>query len=308
MNSETGAVTLTNFAPLIQLWAGFCLLFFYETLFKHSPLADLTTGLKNLHKEFEMEYIDFIPRNEIMDVDKYAKDNWEEHFLPTIKNLASLTFFYSVFILIFIGIENVDGIGNIYIYALQPINVMVLIYILAAAVFVKSKIFHTYWTPIIGIIIIIGYFHKFDCINSFLANHKLLIGNYWSVSAISVFTLVTLFSGLAVILLRLFMIWLNLNSKRQSLKQLNDNCTLLAEVMIKSKNIDDLLKKLLIKIQSKINRRLETKEEDINKTIQDSIKEEILDEYKTLKAGWFQSFQYKTTSRFNSMLKRLILE
>lgn len=127
------------------------MLFFYETLFKHSPLANLVEGLKKLHREFVLEYINFIPRNEVMDVEKYVKDNWDDHLLPTIKNLASLTFFYSVFILAFIGIENVQGYGNQYIYALQPINFVVILYTLVAAIFVKSKIFHTYWTPIIPI-------------------------------------------------------------------------------------------------------------------------------------------------------------
>lgn len=201
MSSTSGVISLTNFAPLIQLWAGFCLLFFYETLFKHSPLANLVEGLKKLHKEFVMECIDFIPKEQIIDVDKYAKDNWEEHLLPTIKNLASLTFFYSVFILIFIGIENVKGLGDHYIYALQPINWLIIIYAVVAALCVKAKIFHTYWTPIIGIILIVGYFHKYDQINTWLVYHSCYIGEYWSPSSISVFTLFTLFSGLAVILL-----------------------------------------------------------------------------------------------------------
>ena len=295
---------MTNFAPLIQLWAGFCLLFFYETLFKHSPLANLVEGLKKLHKEFVMEYIDFIPRNEIMDVDKYAKDNWEEHLLPTIKNLASLTFFYSVFILIFIGIENVQGLGDHYIYALQPINWVIVTYAVIAAIFIKAKIFHTYWTPIIGIILIVGYFHKYDHINTWLADHVCCLGEYWSPSAISVFTLFTLFSGLAVVLLRLLAVWCNLNSKQRSLKNLNINCTLLAAVMIRSKNINDLPKKLRNKVQPKINKRL-GEENDTGLVIQESIKEEIQDEYKTLKTGWVQSSQYRLRLWLGNHLSKL---
>lgn len=292
MSSVFGVITLTNFAPLIQLWAGFCLLFFYETLFKHSPLANLVEGLKKLHKEFVMEYIDFIPTNEIMDVDKYAKDNWEEHLLPTIKNLASLTFFYSVFILTFIGIENVQGLGDHYIYALQPINWVIVTYSVIAAIFIKAKIFHTYWTPIIGIILIVGYFHKYDQINTWLAANVRCFGEYWSPSAISIFTLFTLFSGLAVVLLRLFVVWCNLNSKQRSLKKLNVNCTLLAAVMIRSRSINDLPKKLKNKIQPKINDKL-SEEIETNDVIQSSIREEIVEEYKTLQAGWIQSAQYK---------------
>lgn len=292
MSSISGVISLTNFAPLIQLWAGFCLLFFYETLFKHSPLANLVKGLKKLHKEFEMDYINFIPKNEIMDVEKYAKDNWEEHLLPTIKNLAALTFFYSVFILTFIGIENVEGLGSHYLKALQPINWFILIYTLSAAIFVKAKLFHTYWTPIIGILLVIGYFHRFDRINTWLADHVCWLGDYWSPSDIAVFTLFTLFSGLAVVLLRLLAVWWNLNRKRRSLKTLNVNCTLLAAVMIRSKNVNDLPKKLRNKIQPKINEKL-SEESETNDVIQSSIKEEILEEYKTLKTGWVQLSQYR---------------
>ena len=304
MSSVSGVITLTNFAPLIQLWAGFCLLFFYETLFKHSPLANLVEGLKKLHKEFVMEYIDFIPKEEIIDVDKYAKDNWEEHLLPTIKNLASLTFFYSVFILIFIGIENVSGLGDHYIYALQPINWFIVIYAVMAAIFIKGKIFHTYWTPIIGIILIMGYFHKYDQINTGLSAHVCCLGEYWSPSAISVFTLFTLFSGLAVVLLRLFAVWCNLNSKQRSLKTLNVNCTLLAAVMIRSKNINDLPKKLKGKIQPKINEKL-AEESVTSDVIQASIKEEILEEYQTLKSGWVQSYQYRFRLWLGNRLSKL---
>lgn len=304
MSSISGVITLTNFAPLIQLWAGFCLLFFYETLFKHSPLANLVEGLKKLHKDFEMEYIDFISRNEIMDVDKYAKDNWDEHLFPTIKNLAALTFFYSVFILIFIGIENVDGLGNHYLKALQPINWFILLYTLSAAIFVKAKLFHTYWTPIISILLVIGYFHQFDRINTWLADHVCCLGDYWSPSHIAVFTLFTLFSGLAVVLLRLLAVWWNLNSKRRSLKTLNVNCTLLAAVMIRSKNLNDLPKKLKNKIQPKINEKL-SEESETNDVIQASIREEILEEYMTLQVGWMQSASYKCRIWLSGCLSKL---
>ncbi|MBD5292832.1 MAG: hypothetical protein HDS23_06260 [Bacteroides sp.] len=304
MSSVSGVITLTNFAPLIQLWAGFCLLFFYETLFKHSPLANLVEGLKKLHKEFVMEYIDFITKEEIIDVDKYAKDNWEEHLLPTIKNLASLTFFYSVFILVFIGIENVKGLGDHYIYALQPINWLIIIYAVVAALFVKAKIFHTYWTPIIGIILIVGYFHKYDQINTWLVGHGCWLGEYWSYSSISVFTLFTLFSGLAVVLLRLLAVWRNLNSKQRSLKKLNVNCTLLAAVMIRSRSINDLPKKLKNKIQPKINDKL-SEEIETNDVIQSSIREEIVEEYKTLQAGWIQSTSYKCRLWLSGWLNKL---
>ncbi len=285
MAEEGGVITLANFAPLIQLWAGFCLLFFYETLFKRSPLAHLVEGLKKLYEEFQMDYINFIPKNEILDLDRYAQDNWEEHILPTIKNLASLTFFYSVFILAFIGIENVRGLGDIYVCALQPINFTILLYCILAVIFLKSKIFHTYWTPIIGIFAIILYIHCFKYIDSFFLRKGWGLGSYWEQSSISIFTLFTLFAGLAVILIRLWMVWVKLYFKRKALERLNNNCILLADVMINSLRLNELPKSLLDKIQPKINDRLSNKGMTIDQVLQESIKEEIQEEYRTLSTG-----------------------
>lgn len=308
MEVQGEIVTLTNFAPLVQLWAGFCLLFFYETLFKRSPLAYLVETLKKLHEDFQMDYINFIPKDEVLDVESYAQDNWNEDILPTIKNLAALTFFYSVFILAFIGIENVKGLGDVYVYALQPIDWFIIGYCLLATVLVKSKIFHTYWTPILSILAIIFYFHCFTAIDAFLLNLGFCMGNYWSQSAISVFTLFTLFAGLAVVILRLLMVWIKLYTKRRAMESLNSNCALLYKVMINSLKLTDLPEPLLKKIQPKINERLNDKGKTVDKVFQESVREEILEEYRTLKTGVVLTLliKFKNWCYTNSIIQFII--
>lgn len=138
-----------------------------------------------------------------------------------------------------------------------------------------------------------------------MAENIYCFGDYWSVSDITVFTLFTLFSGLGVIILRLWTIWMNLSSKRRSLKKLNDNCTLLAAVMIRSKNLNDLPKKLRNKIQPKINQKL-GEEKEAGLIIEESIKEEILDEYNTLKTGWVQSSLYRFRLWLRSFLSKIV--
>lgn len=77
--------------------------------------------------------------------------------------------------------------------------------------------------------------------------------------------------------------------------------------MIRSKSINDLPKKLKDKIQQKINDRL-AEESDTNTVIQASIREEILEEYKTLQAGWIQSTSYKCRLWLIGWLNKLALK
>lgn len=110
-----------------------------------------------------------------------------------------------------------------------------------------------------------------------------------------------------VVLLRLLVVWCNLHSKQRSLKNLNENCTLLAAVMIRSKKINDLPKKLKKKIQPRINEKL-GEESDTSDVIQASINEEILEEYKTLQAGWIQTFQYRCKVWLGGLLSKMALK
>ena len=306
MEVEEISLTLSNFAPLIQLWAGICLLFFYETLFKESPLANIVEGLKKLHRNFVLQYIDIIPKEEVMDVNEIAKDNWEEHLLPTIKNIASLTFFYAVFILFFIGIENHKHLGQESVFALQPINCFILLYLLSAAIFVKTKLFHTYWTPVICFAALVLYFIWFKDIDNFFISYVYCFDENLSRSEIVIFTLITLFSGLLLVIGRIFMVWINLKSKRSSIEKLDRNCKELVAVRMKLRPLNQLPKKLLEKIQPKINERIDGRTKDTNIVLQESIAEEILDEYKTLKSGWIQSKQFSLKKEIRKSILELV--
>lgn len=64
---------LQGFAPLIQLWAGICLLFFYESLLDKSPFSSLCKEIRQLYQDFINQYNGLIPST-VISADEYVKD------------------------------------------------------------------------------------------------------------------------------------------------------------------------------------------------------------------------------------------
>ena len=58
MGESVTEISFTGFAPLIQIWAGICLLFFYEGLLKKSPLDSTLKQIENLYNDFVSRYQD----------------------------------------------------------------------------------------------------------------------------------------------------------------------------------------------------------------------------------------------------------
>ena len=69
---------LQGFAPLIQLWAGICLLFFYESLLNKSPFTALCDDIHNLYKIFINQYNGLIP-DETISFNEYIKTLMLKH-------------------------------------------------------------------------------------------------------------------------------------------------------------------------------------------------------------------------------------
>lgn len=59
-------IMLVNFAPLIQLWAGICLLFFYEPILKNFPLSKLYEEKQNLIVSFLGKYQAYLDDEKLM--------------------------------------------------------------------------------------------------------------------------------------------------------------------------------------------------------------------------------------------------
>ena len=156
---------LREFAPLIQLWAGLCALFFYQSLLKKSPLHTYRNSIKELYDGFIMKYSIFIPADKQLQGDEYVEDKWK-NLLPTIKNMAILCFFYSAFILVYIGIENCSLYEHYY-QVFQVLNIIISVYFILAMLFPKCKIFHSIYTVYIIVVFIIIYLQIHFLINVF---------------------------------------------------------------------------------------------------------------------------------------------
>lgn len=156
------------YTPLIQIWTGICLLFFYVDLLSHSPLKGIITSFND--KTYKVSEI---LRNRIQGVifDKHftLTDNWEG-YKSRVKNMAAITFFYCLFILFLIGLYRFNNNNPLFSEIfIVSVDFFVIIYLITCNFF-DWKIFHSYLTPIIYITSIIVmyfceavYFEKIDC-------------------------------------------------------------------------------------------------------------------------------------------------
>lgn len=278
-------VELSSFAPLIQIWAGICLLFFYEILLKKFPLEKTKGQTKNLFDEFTSHYQGYIEPEKMPQFESFQGTKWETNFLPTIRNMAALSFFFSVFILACIGIEN-TSMYETRLPAIQIINIAVWIYMLVAILFTGLKIFHTYWTCVIYSLLLVIFYHLFPDINERMLSKAWIIGETLSESKITVMTLFTCASPLPLILLHLFYDWLIFRKRRRNLKEINENFALMTRAMFNMAKPADLPKKLQKKIWKKVKYTVLNKGEVKAKDINDYLTEEIKDEFDAFTSSW----------------------
>ena len=253
-------IQLSGFAPLIQIWAGICLLFFYEILLSNFPL-----------EKFE----------------SFQGIKWSDHFLPTIKNMACLSFFYSVFLLICVGIENTQVYAERMV-AIQIIDFAIWVYMVIAIMFTGWKLFHTYWTPVIYIILIVLYYHVFPCFNGWLLGMGLQAGGAYSYLGIIILTLFSLASPLFLIIIHLFYDWLVFKKRKSSLKKLNENFQIMTKAMLGLAKPADFPKVLQKKVLERVKNAVLDKGEVKSKDLNDYLTEEIKDEFDAFTSSWIE--------------------
>lgn len=285
MESTEEIIYLSGFAPLIQLWAGICLLFFYEGLLKESPLDAYRKQTKILYDNFMAKYQDYIDTEKMPQCDYYLGTKWED-FLPTIKNMAALSFFYSVLVLAYIGIEKNPLYEDRYM-VLQITNPVIILYMALSIFRTHWRLFHTYITPILYFIGILLYFHFYPDFNDWCLNNCLRIGDNLSRSTISVTTIFTCIIGLFFILIHLGIDYIVLSRRRSSFTAISTNFEWLVSVKLKQARItelpENLKKKFSIKISTGVMNEGDYTAEMLNKYIQ----EEINDELDSFTTPWY---------------------
>ena len=300
-------VELSGFAPLIQIWAGICLLFFYEILLlKNFPLEKTKRQTKALFDEFTANYQGYIEPKKMPQFESFQGTKWETNFLPTIRNMAALSFFFSVFILACIGIEN-TSMYEMRLPAIQVISIAVWVYMLVAILFTGFKIFHTYWTCVIYSLLLVVFYHLFPDVNGWLVSKEWIIGEPLSETKITVMTLFTCASPLPLILLHLFYDWLIFRKRRKNLKVINENFALMTQVMLNMAKPADFPKKLQKKLWKKVKDTVLNKGEVKAKDLNDYLTEEIKDEFDAFTSSWMSRMwrKWRPSKRTIAMMKRI---
>lgn len=283
-------ITLTNFAPFIQLWAGICLLFFYEVILEKTPFDKNIKTIDNLLKSFLNYQLELNKKIEV--INSYNL-NWAKNVLPSIKNIAALSFFYSVLLLIFIGIGNYDQNWN---YALYIVNWAVIIYMFICGIFYGFKWFHTYITPVIyftvtTLLFIIIILFENDIINSLYYN-GISVDKKCSDTYITVFSLFVCLSSLIVALIRILWEYLTISSTEKRVKIMYEKFVLYAKVrlgFIKLEDLPDSIKNIIVqKAGIKFLKNKQVSRDYLN----DIITEEIQNEFDSF-VNWSTPFYIK---------------
>lgn len=248
---DNNPLLLQGFAPLIQLWAGICLLFFYESLLTVSPFSKLRDSVRNLYKNFLNQYNGLLPTDAI-DANEYVKDLWSGNFVPTIKCVASICFFYSAFILAYIGIEPTT---LSYVGALPIMNTLVIAYVILAMLLYKKPIFHGFTTSVIFAAFILLYFHFHQSINGFFVNHNVVLGEQLSISNTTIYTLFTCIIGIIVVCGRMALSWAILRLQRRSVSKIYQLFFIFAEYTLGIRGIDQLPKSIREQVMTNCSKK-----------------------------------------------------
>lgn len=186
---------LGNFIQLIQLWAAICVLFFYQRLLEVSPILNKLIELDKIFKNFIGSHQDVATFNKSNQEFIYDPTKWND-FVPRIRNMAAMTFFYCVFLLFYIGIER--SLEDFYPVKhpsfLICSNILIIIYVIVCSL-KDHRMFQKYWAPVLYIIAILVFFISYK----FLHNAIKWFFNYahmhtWVLGCVTVgLTVVTLF-------------------------------------------------------------------------------------------------------------------
>ena len=115
--------------PLIQLWATISVLFFYQPFFQKHPLEP---QLDKLNKSLEQFY-ELLQGYISEDISSYISVKWDKFFL-SIKRMTSSVFFYSIFLLFYLGLLKGKQPEGIYhskdIFFLASTNILMVFWVL----------------------------------------------------------------------------------------------------------------------------------------------------------------------------------
>ena len=154
----TDDLFLTSFAPLLQIWGGICVLFFYHDLFAKSPLKNKwmksLLGLKECcfslftpkYKELLPEEID--PESLSSSIEEKVDSDYTGPLWQIVRravyNLAKFGFFHVIILLLYIGFECFSPFKEMY-HALLLTNLIAILYIVLNFGLYKKRLIQSDW-------------------------------------------------------------------------------------------------------------------------------------------------------------------
>jgi hypothetical protein len=228
---------LYNFAPLIQLWAGICLLFFYEKLFReNNPFEKWKKSCAGkviqIHNALRLKavtrYQSFfigkeIPEKLQEETPGGNKDPYWLIFRKYIYNTAILSFFYAIIILIYIGVEKYEFLLNFqYHTVLLVLNTFIIIYFIVLTVFYRKELMQKLIYHAVFLLFLVVYLHLHRHLTFYLV--KLNVIGRWQISQTwtTVYTIVACLSGMICILLNVVLVKIDLWRKNRDANNLED--------------------------------------------------------------------------------------
>lgn len=280
-------VELTGFAPLIQLWAGICLLFFYMELLRDSPFKALLAKIENQYTIFLSQYNGLLP-SDVLSAKEYAKDSWNISAQPAIKCIAINCFFYSVVILAYIGLEPYDKVQPCHYCTLQILDFMEWVFNIAVIIFWHKPIFHQIRTSVCFFIVLIAMLFFFPHINALCVAH-FTVGDFYERTLITYFSLVTCFSGLVIVIIRIGISYLTLLYRSWALLKIYKQFSFFADYCIGRIKLKDLPKNIRDSIMKRCCNAFSESEENAitTETVKKYMKEEVKDEYDAFTHKWW---------------------
>ena len=283
---------LGYFTPLLQLWTGICLLFFYLKLLENSPLKSHINKVNKSSKEKSKDILNKFQGNISID-DKnltLVSTNWKE-FVPRIKNIAALTFFYCLFLLYILCVgrySNANDRETNCVYLLTTSS-FIFVYIICCSFFNlkigktnQVKIFHNYLTPIIYILLLSPfYFICFEDIENWYLE-KLGYDNLYLTNIISICVLLTCGLGIMSVLIYIIKDWVIIEYKKIKLDILTKNVKRYYEAMLHKNPMNELPRSYQKKIKNKLSKQLVEAGQVTRKEMEKFIEEEIQEEYKKI--------------------------
>ncbi|KGN84555.1 hypothetical protein [Porphyromonas gulae] len=146
-------ITLGGFAPLIQLWAGFCLLYFYTKLIEDSRFYQCHKDTANSFKRFLFQLQAFISTDELKNgYERVAKmEKSQEAYIDFFKHVNTLLFYFSSLLLIYVAVEKNRFVDAYFPYMLV-VDFFVTLYVIFVFLWRKKFVFSLMASAVVAIL------------------------------------------------------------------------------------------------------------------------------------------------------------